>query len=370
MKDKRNYLWSVTKLPVIAVLVGFIVGAIAIMITGNNPITAYVSLFRGSLGTLPGFGETLYKITPILFTGLAAAVSFRCGLFNIGAEGQYVMAAVTTIAVGWYGQNLPHIVLIPLIMVCGFFAGGIWGAIAGFLKATRGINEVITTIMLNWIALYISNYLVRIPLSPNVLAGGTPAGHSVVLADVAKLSKLKSFYPAFGYSSAHTGIFIALAAAVVMWFVLFKTTVGYEIRTVGLNPSAAEYGGISNAKNTVLAMFLSGGLAGLGGAAQITGLVYMVNQSPMLPGYGFTGLSVALVGCSHPLGCIPSALLFGILENGSRQMQLAGIPSEVTSIISGVILVFIAGSLLVKVVGDRLKKSKKRLAPTVEKEVA
>lgn len=369
MKDKLKYLWSITKLPVIAVLVGFIVGAIAIIITGNNPITAYGALFKGSLGSIPGFGETIYKVTPILFTGLAAAVSFRCGLFNIGAEGQYVMAAITTIAVAWYGQNLPHIILIPLIMITGFLVGGAWGAIAGFLKATRGINEVISTIMLNWIALFLSNYLVRIPLSPNVLAGETRAGHSVIIGEVAKLTKLKSIFPVFGYSSAHTGIFLALAAAVVMWFILFKTTIGYEIRTVGLNPLAAEYGGISNAKNTMLAMFLSGGLAGLGGAVQITGLVFMVNLSPMLPGYGFTGLSVALVGCSHPLGCIPAALLFGILDNGSRQMQLAGIPSEITSIISGVILVFIAGSLLVKIVGDRLTKHKAQPESTVESEV-
>ena len=192
----------------------------------------------------------------------------------------------------------------------------------------------------------------------------------MIIPDAAKLTKLKEIFSAFGYSSAHTGIFIALAAAVVMWYVLFKTTIGYEIRTVGLNASAAEYGGISKAKNTVLAMFLSGGLAGLGGAVQITGLVFMVNQSPALPGYGFTGLSVALVGLSHPLGCIPSALLFGILENGSRQMQLAGIPSEITSIISGVILVFIAGSLIIKLAGDRLKSFGKRPAAHTEKEGA
>lgn len=356
MKEKFTYVWSVIRLPVIAVIFGFLTGAVCIAVTGNNPVVAYIALFRGSLASIPGFGETMYKITPILFTGLAAAISFRCGLFNIGAEGQYVVASVAAIAIAWFGQGLPRIFLLALILTAGFCAGGLWGGIAGFLKAKRGINEVISTIMLNWIALYLANYLVRIPLSPNVRAGLSPAGHSVVVPEVAKLTKLKSIVPAFGYSSAHTGIFIALISAVVMWYILFKTTVGYEIRTVGLNAQAAEYGGISKAKNTMLAMFLSGGLAGLGGAVQIIGLVYMVNQSPMLPGYGFTGLSVALVGNSHPLGCIPSALLFGILENGSRQMQLAGIPSEITSIISGVILVFIAGSLVIKLAGDRIKE--------------
>ena len=370
MRKKLGYIWSVTKLPIVAVAFGFIVGAACIAVTGNNPLVAYMALFKGSLGSIPSFGETMYKVTPILFTGLAAAISFRCGLFNIGAEGQYVVATVATVAVAWFGQGFPRLILIPLILIAGFCAGGLWGGLAGLLKAKRGINEVISTIMLNWIALYVANYMVRMPLSTNVLAGLPPEGHSVIIPDAAKLTKLKELVSAFGYSSAHTGIFIALAAAAVMWYILFKTTIGYEIRSVGLNAAAAEYGGISKAKNTVLAMFLSGGLAGLGGAVQITGLVFMVNQSPALPGYGFTGLSVALVGCSHPLGCIPSALLFGILENGSRQMQLAGIPSEITSIISGVILVFIAGSLIIKLAGDRMKSMGKKPVPDTGKEGA
>lgn len=358
MKERLESARQALRLPIIAIIIGFIVGAASIAVTGNNPLVAYIALFRGSLGSLPGFGETLYKSTPILFTGLAAAVSFRCGMFNIGAEGQYVVATVAAVAVGWFGQNLPRPLLILLILIAGFCAGGLWGGLAGVMKAKRGINEVISTIMLNWIALYAANYAVRVPLNPSVRAGLAPAGHSVILPDVAKLTKLRTLIPAFGYSSIHSGVFIALAAAIVMWYLLFRTTIGYEIRTVGLNPSAAEYGGISREKNMILAMFLSGGLAGLGGAVQVAGLSYMVNQSPMLPGYGFTGLSVALVGNTHPLGCLPSALLFGILENGSRQMQLAGIPSEITEIISGVILVFIAGSLIITWAERRFRRAK------------
>lgn len=370
MKGRIKQVWDVTRLPIIAILTGFGVGALCIAATGNNPLVAYAALFKGSLSSLPSFGETLYKVTPILFTGLAAAVGFRCGLFNIGAEGQYVMAAATAVAVAWFGQGLPRLILIPLILGAGFVAGGLWGGFAGLLKAKRGINEVITTIMMNWIALYISNYLARVPLSPNVRAGLPPAGHSVLVPEGAKLFRLKEAIPAFGYSSVHTGILIALLAAVALWYLLFKTTVGYEIRMVGLNADAAEYGGISKAKNIVLAMFLSGGLAGLGGAVQMLGIAFMVNQSPALPGYGFSGLSVALVGNTHPLGCIPSALLFGILENGSRQMQLAGIPREITSIISGVILVFIAGSLIIKLAADRLKKKNLPLPAAEGKEGA
>jgi simple sugar transport system permease protein len=358
MKQRLLNAWSVLKLPLIAVLVGFIVGAICILAAGSNPITAYAALFKGSLASIPSIGETLYKVTPILLTGLAAAIGFRCGLFNIGGEGQYVMAAISTVAAAWYFQWMPHFILVPFLLVIGILAGGTWGGIAGILKAKMGINEVITTIMLNWTALYLSNYLVRTVLNPSNILGDAPSGHTVVVPEVARLGKLSSMVPAFGFSSVHTGIFIALGVAVLMWFILFKTTLGYEIRGVGLNYQAAEYGGISSAKNTFLAMFISGGLAGLAGSIQILGLVYMVNQSTELPGYGFTGLSVALVGLSHPLGCIPAAILFGILDNGSRQMQLAGIPKEITAIISAVILVFVAGALLLKYASTRYEKRK------------
>ena len=358
MREKLLNMWSVLKLPLIAVLVGFLVGAVCILAAGSNPVTAYVALFKGSLASIPSIGETLYKVTPILLTGLAAAIGFRCGLFNIGGEGQYVIAAISTVAAAWYFQWMPHFILVPFLLLIGIMAGGFWGGIAGILKAKMGINEVITTIMLNWTALYLSNYLVRTVLNPATILGSTPRGHSVIVPEVARLGKLRDVIPAFGFSSVLSGIFIALGVAVVMWFLLFKTTLGYEIRGVGLNHQAAEYGGISSAKNTFLAMFISGGLAGLAGSIQMLGLVYMVNQSTELPGYGFTGLSVALVGLSHPLGCIPAALLFGILENGSRQMQLAGIPKEITAIISAVILVFVAGSLLLKYGSNWYEKQK------------
>ena len=362
MNSRLANFWTVMKLPLIAILVGFIVGGICIIAAGSNPIAAYGALFRGSLATIPSIGETLYKVTPILLTGLAAAIGFRCGLFNIGGEGQYVVASIATVGGAWYFQFLPHIILIPLLLIVGALAGGIWGGIAGLLKAKRGINEVITTIMLNWTALYLSNYLVRTKLNVSTLMNLPPSGHTVVIPSVAKLTKLKVLMPAFGYSSAHTGIFIAVLVAIAMWFMLFKTTLGYEIRSVGFNPFASEYGGISSGKNIFLAMFISGGLAGLAGAIQIMGLVYMVNQSPALPGYGFTGLCVALVGLSHPIGCIPAALLFGILDNGSRQMQLSGIPKEITAIISSVILVFVAGALLMKYIGDWFDKKKNERA--------
>lgn len=370
MKDKLKNLWAVLRLPIIAVVLGFLVGAVCILIAGSNPATAYMALFRGSLGSLPSIGETLYKMTPILLTGLSVAVAFRCGLFNIGGEGQYIVAAISTVAAAWFFQDLPRPILILLLLIVGMLAGGIWGGIAGFLKAKFQINEVITTIMLNWISLYLSNYIVRVILNPvNLVPGASSAANTVSIPEAARLTKLKDIIPGFGYSSASTSILIALVMVFIVYFFLFKTAAGYEIRGVGLNPDAAEYGGISKQKNTVLAMFISGGLSGLAGTLQIIGLVFLVNQSTDLPGYGFTGISVALVGCNHPIGVIPAALLFGILENGARQMQLAGIPKEITGIIQAVILVFVAGALVIKILEDRRKKQQ-LLKQAAKKEVS
>lgn len=354
--ERAKKIWNSFRLPVFAVLLGFIVGAICIVIAGSNPFVAYFALFRGSLGSITYFGETLYKMTPILFTGLSVALAFRCGLFNIGAEGQYIVGTITAVATGWYFSWLPGFILIPLILLFGLFAGGIWGGFAGYLKARFGVHEVITTIMMNYIALHTTNLMVRTTFNPQTLIPGSiKEAFTVPIPDQAKLLKLSDVIPQFGYSSAHIGIVIAIVTAVLIYFLLFKTTVGYEIRSVGFNPDAAEYGGISKKKNTILSMFLAGGLAGLGGAVQVTGIIYMVNQVSAGPGYGFTGISVALVGASHPLGVIASALLFGILDNGARQMQLAGIPKEVTAIIQAVILIFIAGELIVKILSDKRK---------------
>ncbi|HKL10985.1 MAG TPA: ABC transporter permease [Clostridia bacterium] len=354
-KNGLKWLWDNLKLPLIAIVLGFVIGAVFIIIAGSNPIVAYTALFKGSMGGLSKIGETLYKTTPLIFTGLAVAFAFRTGLFNIGAEGQYIVGSITAIAIGWYFQNLPGIILLPLILIFGALAGGIWASIAGFLKARFGVHEVITTIMLNYTALIGTNYIIRTVLNPQVLQGTTKMAFSVSIPEKARLSKLSEFIPQFGYSSAHTGIFIGIICALAIYFILFKTTLGYEIRSVGFNPEAAEYGGISKKKNIVLAMFISGLLAGLAGAVQVTGLIYKVNMSAGMSGYGFDGIAVALVGGNHPIGVLASALLFGVLSNGARKMQLAGIPKEVIGIIQGVIIIFIAGKLIVQLISKRKK---------------
>ncbi len=365
MKKKGfGWLWDSFKLPLAAILLGFIIGAFFILIAGESPFVAYSALFAGSLGGLSKIGETLYKSTPLIFTGLSVAFAFRTGLFNIGAEGQYIVGSITAIAIGWYFQNLPTVILLPMILILGSIAGGIWASIAGFLKARFGVHEVITTIMLNYTALIGTNYIIRTILNPEVLQGTTKMAYSVSIPEKARLAKLSQYIPQFGYSSAHTGIFIGIACAIVIYYVLFKTTIGYEIRSVGFSPDAAEYGGISKKKNIVLAMFISGLLAGLAGAVQVTGLIYKVNMSSAMSGYGFDGIAVALVAGNHPLGVLASAFLFGVLGNGARKMQLAGIPKEVIGIIQGVIIIFIAGKFIVEIVSKKRKKMEQKVRAT------
>ena len=370
MKEDKllKRFWDNFKFPLLAILLGFIVGAIFIVASDNSPVVAYKALFEGSLGGISKFGETLYKTTPILFTGLSIAVAFRTGLFNIGAEGQYIMGTISAIAAGWYFQALPKYLLITVIILSGAIAGALWASIAGYLKAKIGVHEVITTIMLNYTALHLTNYIVKAVLNPQVLEGTVKQAHTVQLPDHARLAKLSEFLPQFGYSSAHTGIFIGLAAAFVIYIILFKTTLGYELRSVGNSPDAAEYGGISKVKNIILAMAISGALSGMAGAVQVSGLLYKVTQTPAMPGYGFDGIAVALVGQIHPIGIIFSALLFGILSNGARKMQIAGIPREVIGIIQGVIIVFVAADQLFKILEKRKKAKEMKLKEMAEVE--
>lgn len=350
------------KFPALAILLSFIVGAIFIIWSDNNPLVAYGALFRGTLGGMNKIGETLLKTTPLIFTGLAISFAFRTGLFNIGAEGQYVIGAITTVAAGYIFRDLPSFILIPIVLIAGALGGAIWSAIAGFLKAKFGIHEVITTIMLNYTGLHVSNYIVREVLNPSILQGTEAKAHTVLLPETARLTKLKDMIPIFGTSSLHTGIFVAIGCAIIAYYVLFKTTLGYEIRSVGHSPLAAEYGGISISKNIILSMIISGAFAGLAGATQIAGLTHKVDMAAASPGYGFTGIAVALVGKNHPLGVIVSALLFGILSNGARKMQIEGIPQEVVGIIQGVIIIFIAGEQIVKIISkykdEKAKKAK------------
>lgn len=360
MQKKLKYLVDNIKYPLLAIVLAFLIGSIFVVLTENSPIVAYTALLEGSLSNLSKLGETLLKTTPIILTGLSVAFAFRAGLFNIGGEGQYLMGAISTVIAAWVLQDLPGVILIPIIIIAGAIGGGLWGAIPGILKAKLGVHEVIVTIMLNFTALSLVNFIVRTVMNPSNLLGESQAASTVLLPEHARLLKLNQIIPAFGYSKVHIGLFIAIACAIAIWFLLFKTGLGYEIRSVGNNPYASEYGGISISKNIILSMMISGALAGLAGATTVAGLSYKVDQASGLPGYGFTGISVALVGKNHPLGVLASALLFGVMSNGARKMQFEGIPKEVVGIIQGIIIVFIAGEAMLKYMTTRTKKSEKK----------
>jgi simple sugar transport system permease protein len=329
-------------LPAGAIILSLLVGALFIVIVGKNPITAYLALIQGAFGTIFSLGETLENTTPLILTGLAVAFAFRARMFNIGAEGQFLIGAL---AATWVGINLPLPPVLHLLvaLLVGTLAGGLWGGIAGFLKATRGVHEVISTIMLNFIALFLINYLVTGPMKE---ASALDIPQTSRIMDTAQLWKIMP------PSRLSAGIIIALLVAGLIWWLLWKTTVGYEIRAVGYNPSASEYAGIKPNYNMFLSMLISGGLAGLGGGIIITGLFYRYTQG-FEPGYGFTAIAVSLVGGNNPPGVVLAAFLFAVLSQGARGMQnVAGVPQDTVLIIQALVIFFVAAPQIVRTVPE------------------
>lgn len=323
-----------------AVVLGLLVGAIVMLIGGYNPIEAYSALIQRVVGKPYDLGESIRQITPLIFTGLAVAFAFRSGMFNIGADGQVLigMTAATTVALTLDGAS--SIITVPLAVIAGALAGGFWAGIAGFLKAKRGINEVITTIMLNWIALYFSNYVIR---NFFLLKGQNRSEDIEASASMTFLSQM------FDGARLHWGTLVALVAAAFFYIYLWKTKQGYEMRAVGFNKHAADYSGMNVGKNVVKAMFISGVFAGLAGTFEVLGVFHFQSVFASSPGYGFDGISVALLGLNHPLGVVLASILYGSLTYGSAGMSFAvGVPPELIKIIIGSIIFFIAAQGIVR----------------------
>ncbi len=343
-------------LPVGAIIMALLVGAIFILVIGKNPITAYAALIQGAFGDVFSIGETLENTTPLILTGLAVAFAFRAKLFNIGGEGQFLIGAL---AATWVGTNLsfPSFIHLPLTLLAGIIAGGLWGGIAGFLKATRGVHEVISTIMLNFIAIFFISYMVTGPMKePSAL----DIPQTARVAETAQLAKI------LPPSRLSAGIIIALVAAAFIWWLLWKTTVGYEVRAVGLNFFAAEFGGIRPNYNMFLAMLISGGLAGLGGAIIISGL-FLRYQHGFEPGYGFTAIAVSLVGGNNPPGVVLAALLFATLSQGALGMQnVAGVPQDIVLIIQALVIFFVAAPQIVRALPQWLEKRREAAQAAAE----
>jgi ABC-type uncharacterized transport system permease subunit len=326
---------AVVLAPVLAVLLALIVGSAFILTVGESPFSAYKVLLQESFGSMHGFAATLQRATPLMFTGLAVAFAFRAGLFNIGAEGQLYIGAFAAAWVGFTFTGLPKIIHLPLAVMAGMIGGAIWAAVPGLLKAKFGIHEVINSIMMNYIAYFLTDWLVTGPFQ-----GSTMIPETKRVAASATLSRLMP------PTRLTTALYVALLAAAIVYFIMWRTKLGYEIRAVGLNPTAAEYGGISVARITVAAMAISGALAGLAGMEQILGLNNRFIQR-FSPDLGFMGVAVALLGKNHPVGIVLAAVLFGALQTGAAAMdRLTSVPRELITILQGVIIFFIAAEYL------------------------
>ncbi|MEA4812169.1 MAG: ABC transporter permease [Anaerolineaceae bacterium] len=387
-RNKKGGLWQSVSIPILAILTGLLLGALLIAITSptvyqafsqsfangvstafSEVAKAYQALFEGSIGSpariIAAFQagdakeirmavnpilESLVQSTPYIFAGLAVALGFRAGLFNIGVEGQLFIGAACATYVGYAIKGLPPYIHMPLAFLAGALGGAFWGFIPGLLKAKTGAHEVINTIMMNWIAFRLTEWLLTGPMTrPN--AGGMP-----ISPVIEKSAEIPQFFES--PIRFHLGFFIALLIAWLIWFLLFKTTWGLDLRTVGTNPRAAKYAGLSTVKTIMIGMSLSGALAGLAGAVQ----VLAVNRSMAIglsSGYGFDSIALSLIGGNHPLGVVLASLLFGTLRNGATRMMVTSqIPIDIVDVIQAFILMFVAAPAIIRSIYHLKKKSK------------
>ncbi len=356
----REALNSPQIVPVLAILTAMIIGGVIIALVGGNPFAAYMGLAQGAFGSFKALSETAIWATPYIFAGLAVALAFKGGLFNIGAEGQLALGAVVAAWVGYalpdmLGIALPGWLHLFLSIALGTLAGALWAAIPGLLKAYTGGHEVINTIMMNYIALNITSFLLNGPMkdkSPTNVIARTP-----LIEEGARLPLL------FEGFRVHWGFILALAVAAGIWWLLWKTTLGFEIRTVGANPDAAKYAGINVKRTIVLTMALSGMLAGMAGTIEVTGLNYR-HELGFSIGYGFDAIAIALLGKIHPLGVVLSSILFAAMRNGATRMQfLTQIPVDIISVIQALILLFVAADAIVRYI-YRIRASEDKLVLT------
>lgn len=334
--------------PIISVIIAFFVAAIMIKLTGKSPIAAYKLLFQGAFGSslkeflsLRQAGEGILKGAILTLTGLSVTVAFKAGLFNIGAEGQFIIGAIVAAYFG-FKFNLPPIIGIPLILLLVAIVSGLYGAFAAWLKIRRGVHEVITTIMLNWIAIHlVENWIVVGPFNilryqPGALLAGTPY--------VTESSRLK---PIFAGTRLNASIFIAILAVILVYILINKTILGYEIKATGLNIEAARYAGINTSRTMLISMFIAGALSGISGACMILGTEGRY-PGVFRPGYGFDGITMSLIGNTTPVGTFIASLFFGFLRAGATGMQLIGIHKTFADIIQGVATIFVAGQIGIK----------------------
>lgn len=358
-------------MPVAAVVAALLIGALVLALLGVNPLTAYWAAFSGVFATKNGMADMLVKAIPLLLVGLGIVIAFRANVINIGAEGQIIAGAMaTTYAAIQLGGVLPGILLITVAGLAGMLAGAAWAALPGYLKARLGVNEILSTVMMNQIAIQLGFFLLRGPMiDPAELAAGTNLPHSARLPEAADFPRFTDMAAWFGLPTTakavglqgwsgelygllasptrlHFGLIVAVVAAILVYVFLWRTTIGYRIRAVGLNPHAARYAGINVPATMVLSLALSGAFAGLAGAVEILGLHHrMFEPTAVSAGYGFSGIVVALFGKLHPLGAIPSSLLFGtLLVAGDKMQRAVQIPQVLVTALLGLIVLFVVST--------------------------
>lgn len=337
-------------IPLLALVTALLVGAIIMLIFGDNPIKAYTGLFSGAFGNARGWAITIRKMTPLILTGLSVAVAFKAGLFNIGASGQFLIGTVCSVAVGISFEGLPWLIHMPLALLAGIAGGMFWGAIPGVLKVYTGAHEVIVTIMLNYVASLFASW--------TVYAGGGTSGQSPgPLWDrtAGAISETPDIFPSAeipwivgGTYRIHWGTVLVILVTILIWWLIYRTTIGFEIRTVGQNIKAAKYAGMRVNWTIIFAMMLAGGLAGLAGAIETLGLNHKFAPE-FTGGVGFDGITVALLGQNNPFGIILAAFMFGGLDAGGTRMQFdSGVSADIIQVIQGLVLAFVAAPMIIR----------------------
>lgn len=332
--------WYPVAVSVGAIVVALILGAVLIAIAGGDPWRSYVHIANASFGDIGVLSDTIVKATPILLAALACSIAFRMKLWNIGAEGQFIMGAWGASAVVLAPIVPPDAsrwLFIPVMILFGMLAGAVWGFIPGYLKAKFNVNEIISTLMLNYIAISWVNFWVFAVWSESgfQMSPKFPEG-----AWLPRLSEYAQTVPVFRGLTTHLGLILGIIAAIILWFIVYRSRWGYEIRLIGDNPQAAKYAGISITRNTIWVMMLSGALAGLGGMSEVAGVVHRLQTSPIAAGYGFTGIIVAWLAKLNPIAIILVSVLFGALILAGREIQPSGVPK----MIQGIILVCLIAS--------------------------
>lgn len=333
--------------PVLTVIIGLIFGAIVMLLFNYDAVAGYKALWNGAVGSPFNIGQTLRAATPLIFTGLGFSVAYTAGFFNIGLAGQALAGWLVSVWLVLSLESLPAAILLPLAIIAGMLAGGLWAAIAGMLKAYFDTSEVIVTIMLNYIMVYVSDYLIRNVITDR--ADATPFVWQIASLRMPFLSNLTKG------STLHAGIFLAILAVIVVYFLMERTTLGFELKTVGQNRHAAQYAGMNSKRNIILAMVISGSLAGLGGVMSGLGEfgnIFLMNG--VAPSIGFDGMAVALLGALNPFGTFLAAILFGGLQTGRTMMPLvARVPAEIVNIVIALIIFFVGSKYIITYFLDR-----------------